>query len=135
MCGLEARGGGEGDGEAEAGAQVHMDGEEHRAGAGPGDTGIWQCPAEPLLLLAQEGRVGGAQVQAGGEALDLPKAHDHPSQPSHRCNQPLAAERWQHAVEPPLRFSNLFSFDFFNPSVKCVEWLHIISPLRASVLV
>lgn len=61
-----------------------MDGEEHRVGAGPGDTGSRERPAEPVLLLAAEGRVGGAQVEAGGEAVDLAEAHDHPPQPGHR---------------------------------------------------
>ena len=92
MC-AEVGDGGEAAGEPEAGAAVHVDGEEHRAGAGPGDPGPRRHPAEPLLLLAAQGRVGGAQVQDRGQAMDLAEAHDHSPQPGHRHHQPLAAKR------------------------------------------
>jgi len=81
--GEEVGSGGEGNGETAAGAQVLVDGEEHWAGTGPGDTGVRVRATEPVLLLAKEGCLGGAQVQAGGEAVDLTEANHYSSQPGH----------------------------------------------------
>lgn len=58
---VENWGGGEASGDAKAGVEVHMDGEEHWSSSWSGDTRAWHNSPESLLLLAEEGCMGGAQ--------------------------------------------------------------------------
>lgn len=80
---VEARSGCEANGEGKAGVEVHMDGEEHWDCIGPDDTWPWHHPSQPLLLLAQERCLGGAQGLTRDQALDLPETDDYSPQSSH----------------------------------------------------
>ena len=85
-----------------AGAEVHMDGEEHRSRARSEHTGAWLRAAEPLLLLAEEGCVGRAQGDSREQAVDLAEEDDHSSQSGHGHHQSLAAEWWQSVLNSAL---------------------------------
>lgn len=100
------------EGEAAGGVEVHMDGEEHRAGAGSRHPGARDGAVEPVLLLAQERCMGRAQGYSREQAMDLPEEDDHPPQSSHRHHQPLATKWRQSLLNHP---SFLVIFWLLNP--------------------
>ena len=93
----------EGDGDTKAGTEVRMDGEEHWGGVGSSDTRLWHQSTEPVLLLARERCMGGAQVHSREQAMDISE-EDYSSQWGYWYHQFVAAEWWQSILETLILF-------------------------------